>query len=165
MSNTLRIRRAGPPDTSTITAFNKAMARETEGRLLDEVTLEEGVRSLLSQPEYGFYVIAERSDSNGIQPIGQLMITYEWSDWRNGLFWWVQSVYVVPNERQRGVYHAMHGHIAAEAKANPRICGIRLYVARTNQHARAAYQKVGLIPSHYDMYEQDFVLGSQGVTL
>ncbi len=159
MTNAICIRRAGPDDTNTITAFNTAMALETEDRRLDQATLREGIRSLLSQPEYGFYIIAEYSHRDASQPIGQLMITYEWSDWRNGLFWWVQSVYVVPDYRQRGVYQAMHRHITDEAKNDPRICGIRLYVARENERARAAYRRVGLLPSAYDMYEHDFVLG------
>lgn len=159
MPNTIHIRRAGPDDTPTITAFNTAMAMETEDRRLDQAALRDGIRSLLSHPEYGFYIIAERSGMDAIQPIGQLMITYEWSDWRNGVFWWVQSVYVVPDHRQRGVYQAMHRHITNEAKNNPRICGIRLYVARDNHRAHAAYRSVGLVPSPYEMYEHDFVLG------
>jgi len=159
MPNTLRIRRACPDDTDTITTFNSAMALETEGRHLDQATLRNGVRAVLAQPEYGFYILAHHSPMEATEPIGQLMITYEWSDWRNGLFWWVQSVYVLPEHRQRGVYQAMHRHIADEAKNDPRICGIRLYVARENQRAHAAYRSVGLLPSTYDMYEHDFVLG------
>lgn len=163
MPNTIPIRRAGPNDTSTITAFNAAMALETEDRRLDQETLREGVRSLLSRPEYGFYVIAEHSHLNQMEPIGQLMITYEWSDWRNGMFWWVQSVYVVPDYRHRGVYQAMHRYIIDQTKNDPRICGLRLYVARDNHRAHAVYQRVGLVPSSYDLYEHDFVLGPLGV--
>jgi GNAT superfamily N-acetyltransferase len=163
MGKPIHIRRAGPDDTETITEFNTAMALETEDRRLDQATLRDGIRSLLSQPEYGFYIIAERPHTDVIQPIGQLMITYEWSDWRNGLFWWVQSVYVVPDHRRRGVYQAMHRHITDEAKNDPRICGIRLYVARDNHRAHTAYRRVGLVPSPYDMYEQDFVLGPKAL--
>ncbi len=162
MVNPIHIRRAGPDDTNTITAFNIAMAQETEDRRLDETTLRDGIRSLLVQPQYGFYIIAEQA-GNEKQPVGQLMITYEWSDWRNGMFWWIQSVYVIPEQRGRGVYQTMYRHIADEAKNDPRICGIRLYVARENQRAHAAYRSVGLLPSTYDMYEQDFVLGPHAV--
>jgi ribosomal protein S18 acetylase RimI-like enzyme len=163
MPNPMHIRRAGPDDTNTITAFNIAMALETEDRRLDEATLRDGIRSLLGQPQYGFYIIAEQPGGNETQPIGQLMITYEWSDWRNGVFWWIQSVYVLPEQRGRGVYQAMHRHITDKAKNDPRICGIRLYVARKNERAHAAYRRVGLLPSNYAMYEQDFVLGAQPV--
>lgn len=163
MPTPIHIRRAGPEDTNTITAFNLAMAQETEHRRLDEATLRDGVRSLLGQPQYGFYIVAEQAGGNLKQAIGQLMITYEWSDWRNGVFWWIQSVYVIPEQRGRGVYQAMHRHITAEAKNDPRICGIRLYVARENERAHAAYRSVGLLPSAYAMYEQDFVLGSHPV--
>lgn len=159
MPDTIHIRHAGSADTHTIREFNTAMALETEGRRLDQATLRDGIRSLLSQPEYGFYLIAERLYMDAMESIGQLMITYEWSDWRNGLFWWVQSVYVVPDHRRRGVYQAMYRYVTDEAKNDPRICGIRLYVARSNHRAHAAYRRVGLIPSPYDMYEHDFVLG------
>ena len=159
MANPIHIRRARQDDTNTITAFNLAMAQETEDRRLDEATLRDGVRSLLGQPQYGFYMIAEQPGANQTQPIGQVMITYEWSDWRNGVFWWIQSVYVIPEQRGQGVYQAMHRHITDEAKNDPRICGIRLYVARENERAHAAYRSVGLLPSAYFMYENDFVLG------
>lgn len=159
MLDTIRIRRAEPDDTNTITAFNTAMAFETEHHHLDQARLRDGIRSLLSHPEYGFYIIAEHSSCHVIQPIGQLMITFEWSDWRNGVFWWIQSVYVAPDQRGRGVYQAMHRHITDEAKNDPCICGIRLHVAQDNHRAHAAYRKVGLAPSPYDMYEQDFILG------
>jgi GNAT superfamily N-acetyltransferase len=159
MLDTIRIRQAGHDDTNTITAFNTAMAFETEHRHLDQARLRDGVRSLLSHPEYGFYIIAEQPSPDVIQPIGQLMITFEWSDWRNGVFWWIQSVYVVPDQRGQGVYQAMHRHIIDKAKSDPSICGIRLYVARDNPRAHAAYRKVGLVSSPYDMYERDFVLG------
>ncbi|MBK9306706.1 MAG: GNAT family N-acetyltransferase [Nitrospira sp.] len=159
MPNPIHIRQAAPDDTNTITAFNLALALETEDRRLDGATLRDGVRSLLVQPQYGFYIIAEQPGGHETQPVGQLMITYEWSDWRNGVFWWIQSVYVIPEQRGRGVYQAMHRHITDEAKNDSRICGIRLYVAHENERAHAAYRRAGLLPSAYDMYEHDFVLG------
>jgi ribosomal protein S18 acetylase RimI-like enzyme len=86
------------------------------------------------------------------------MVTYEWSDWRNGLFWWVQSVYVAPAWRRRGVYRTIHDYTMARAQADPQVCGIRLYVEQENRTAQTVYQRVGLAPSGYAVYEQDFVL-------
>jgi len=86
------------------------------------------------------------------------MITFEWSDWRNAVFWWVQSVYVAPAWRRQGIYRTMHDHIVAQAKADSQVCGIRLYVEQENRVAQTVYQRVGLAPSAYAVYEQDFVL-------
>jgi ribosomal protein S18 acetylase RimI-like enzyme len=86
------------------------------------------------------------------------MITYEWSDWRNGVFWWIQSVYVDPAWRRQGVFRRMHDAIVGQAKADPRVCGIRLYVEQDNRTAQTVYQRVGLSPSAYAVYEKDFVL-------
>jgi GNAT superfamily N-acetyltransferase len=160
-----RIRPACMDDAGIIVQFNSAMALETEHRQLDQATLRKGALALLASPEYGFYVIAERSDVNGAAPVGQLMITFEWSDWRNGLFWWVQSVYIVPERRREGVFRALYDHVVAKAKADPRVCGIRLYVERENRRAQTVYQRVGLSPSAYTVYEQDFVLGCGKLTI
>jgi len=86
------------------------------------------------------------------------MITYEWSDWRNGVFWWIQSVYVDPAWRRRGVFRRMHDAVMASAKAAPNICGVRLYVEQDNQTAQMVYQRLGLSPSTYKVFEQDFIL-------
>jgi ribosomal protein S18 acetylase RimI-like enzyme len=86
------------------------------------------------------------------------MVTYEWSDWRNGVFWWVQSVYVAPAWRRHGVYRTIHDYTMARAQADPQVCGIRLYVEQDNLTAQTVYQRVGLAPSSYAVYEQDFVL-------
>jgi ribosomal protein S18 acetylase RimI-like enzyme len=90
-----------------------------------------------------------------------LMVTYEWSDWRNGTFWWVQSVYVDPGWRRKGAYRSMHEYIVTKAKADPAVCGIRLYVEQNNQAAQRVYESVGLAPSGYWVYERDFVLGTR----
>lgn len=152
------IRPATVDDVQRIVEFNAAMALETEQRRLDIARLREGARALLAHPEYGFYIVAETSAEAPRTAVGQLMITFEWSDWRNGAFWWVQSVYVTPEWRCRGVYRAMHEHIAARAKADPQVCGIRLYVEHQNHNAQTVYQRVGLRPAVYTVYEQDFVL-------
>ena len=152
------VRQAQCDDVDTIVTFNAAMAQETEQRNLDVVRLREGVRALIASPGHGFYIVAEHRHANGTQVVGQLMITYEWSDWRNGVFWWVQSVYIPPEWRRRGVFRALHHHIQKQAKVDPTVCGIRLYVERDNHQAQTVYQRVGLTPSGYTVFEQDFVL-------
>jgi GNAT superfamily N-acetyltransferase len=154
------VRFADREDVDSIVAFSEALARETEGRRLDRTRLREGTLCLLGAPEHGFYVVGELVEGGRRQLVGQLMITFEWSDWRNGVFWWVQSVYVDPAWRRQGVYRAMHDHIVTRAKADPKVCGIRLYVERDNRTAQTVYQRVGLVPSAYTVYEKDFVLVS-----
>jgi GNAT superfamily N-acetyltransferase len=158
-SEGILIRTANLSDADTLVEFNRAMALETENRRLDPTILREGILTFLGDPRYGFYTVAMLPGVNAHKPIGQLMITYEWSDWRNGLFWWIQSVYVVPVRRGQGVFRAMHDHTLAKAKADPQVCGIRLYVERENRRAQSVYQRVGLSPAGYAVYEQDFVLG------
>jgi ribosomal protein S18 acetylase RimI-like enzyme len=158
MIERVHIRPACQDDVETIVMFNAAMALETEGRRLDLATLRKGTLAFLGSPGYGFYIVAELPEDNTYKPAGQLMITYEWSDWRNGAFWWLQSVYVAPDRRGLGVFRTMYDHILVRAKAEPRVCGIRLYVERENRRAQTVYQRVGLNPSAYTVYEQDFVL-------
>src|SRR6185437_4923226 len=155
----LHIRPACQDDVEAIVMFNAAMAFETEGHRLDLSTLRKGSLAFLGSPRYGFYIVAELPEGKSYKPVGQLMITYEWSDWRNGIFWWIQSVYVVPDRRGLGVFRAMHDHILVKAKAEPHVCGMRLYVERENHRAQTVYQRVGLTPSVYMVFEQDFVLG------
>lgn len=159
ISEEIVIRSAHQGDVNTIVQFNAAMALETEQRRLDSARLREGTQTFLGSSHYGFYILAEWHDGNSRKPIGQLMITYEWSDWRNGVFWWIQSVYVVPDRRGVGVFRAMYDHILVTARSAPRVCGIRLYVARDNLRAQTVYQRVGLTPSVYLVFERDFVLG------
>ena len=158
LPNQLIIRAANLDDVGSIITFSAAMARETENRRLDEARLREGTLSLLNTPSYGFFMVAELRDGDQRKLIGQLMITYEWSDWRNGVFWWIQSVYVDPAWRRQGVFRRMHDVIVGQAKEDPRVCGIRLYVEQDNRTAQTVYQRVGLSPSAYAVYEQDFVL-------
>jgi ribosomal protein S18 acetylase RimI-like enzyme len=154
----IRIRQAELQDAEVLVGFSAALAWETEGRKLDLGTLMKGTRALMAASERGFFILAEHDEGELRKPVGQLMITFEWSDWRNGMFWWVQSVYVAPPWRRRGIYRFMHHHIVERAKADPAVCGIRLYVEQTNQAAQSVYQRVGLAPSGYWVYEQDFVL-------
>jgi ribosomal protein S18 acetylase RimI-like enzyme len=126
------------------------MARETEGRELARPTLDAGVRRLLEREDRGFYWIAEY----GGEAAGCLMITREWSDWRNGEFWWIQSVYVRPEMRRRGVYRTLHEHVVRQAASNPDVCGLRLYVERDNETAQRTYQALGMEQTAYRMFEQ-----------
>jgi GNAT superfamily N-acetyltransferase len=153
----LLIRQASDTDIETLVTYSAALARETEGKQLHTDTVRAGIRALLSSPSLGFMLVAEVENNQEGLVVGQLMVTYEWSDWRNSVFWWLQSVYVHPAWRRQGVYRAMHQHIIAQAKGNPSICGIRLYVERRNHTAKAAYQRVGLSPAKYIVYEEDFV--------
>lgn len=145
------IRKADRGDVVFLARGNAAMALETEGKHLDLEKLEEGVRGLRNQPHYGFYVVAELDG----RPAAQMMITYEWSDWRNKVFWWIQSVYVLPACRQRGLYRAMHEWITDEA-AKSGACGLRLYVEKENAGAQKTYARCGMHPSSYVMFEQYF---------
>jgi ribosomal protein S18 acetylase RimI-like enzyme len=146
------VRGAVPEDAAYIRDFNIAMARETESRELDVALVDAGVRRLFGQPEYGFYLIA----TCGGEVAGCLMVTTEWSDWRDGLFWWIQSVYVVPGYRRRGVFRALYDHVLARAQADTTVCGLRLYVERDNVVARSTYSELGMVETPYVMYEEEF---------
>jgi len=159
-SNPVLVRQAQWDDVETIVAFNAAMARETENRQLDLGRLREGVKALLTTPQHGFYMVAEIPEIGGQLLAGQLMITFEWSDWRNGVFWWIQSVYVVPAQRRKGIFRALQQQVLTQAKADPQVCGIRLYVEQDNHHAQTVYQRVGIARSRYTVFEQDFTLSS-----
>ena len=158
LPNQLIIRAANLDDVESIIAFSAAMAFETENRHLDVARLREGTLSLLNTASYGFFLVAEIRDGEQRRLIGQLMITYEWSDWRNGVFWWIQSVYVDPAWRRRGVFRRIHEAVVSQAKADVKVCGLRLYVEQDNHTAEAVYQRVGLKRSVYKVYEEDFVL-------
>ena len=154
----LNVRLARPEDAATIASFSAAMALETEGRRLDLDRLNLGTIALLESADRGFFMVAELEQADDRQLLGQLMITYEWSDWRNGVFWWVQSVYVAPAWRRQGVYRRMHETVMTTARTSPNVCGVRLYVEAGNSAAQVVYRKVGLTPSSYAIFETDFVL-------
>lgn len=152
MNDTLTVRPARPDDAPLLVEFNRAMAAESEDKGLDVATLERGVRHLLEHPAEGFYLIAERDG----RVAGTLSVTYEWSDWRAGRFWWIQSVYVLPEHRRYGVYRAMHAHVRERAVDDPDACGLRLYVERENTGAMATYRALGMDETHYRLYEEEF---------
>ena len=138
-------------DLDTLVASQLAMAGETEGKTLDAAQLRKGVNAVLDSPEKGFYLVAQTKD----KIVGTLLITYEWSDWRNATFWWVQSVYVDPSWRRRGTYRAMHEYVRNVAAARKEVCGLRLYVDKDNRVAQQTYADLGMVNSRYDMYEMD----------
>jgi GNAT superfamily N-acetyltransferase len=150
-----RIRAARAADAPVIARFNREMALETERRKLSPPRVLRGVKALLADPAKGAYFVAESAGA----VIGQLLITYEWSDWRNGNFWWIQSVYVAPEQRGRGVFKALHAHIERLARKRRDVCGVRLYVDAHNTKAKEVYARLGLKPTHYELWETDFVLG------
>lgn len=156
----LMIRRATHEDLETLTEFSAAMARETEQRTLNRSRLRMGTQAVIDHPERGQYFVAvlQQGPPADTVTIGQLLITYEWSDWRNALFWWIQSVYVHPAWRRKGVYRHMHRAILDLATSRTDVCGIRLYVEGSNRVAKYVYDRVGLSLSTYHIYESDFVL-------
>lgn len=162
MTRNLLVRPAELGDLDQLIEFSAAMALETEGRALERARLRQGILGILTEPERGFFRVAERAGRDGARVVGQMMVTYEWSDWRNATFWWIQSVYVAPSCRRQGVYRAMHDAIRQEARRTPGVCGIRLYVEGDNQTAQHAYRQAGMRMSSYQVYEEDFVLPPQG---
>jgi ribosomal protein S18 acetylase RimI-like enzyme len=150
----ISIRLAAPSDVSIIAEFNTAMAKETEGIELNRERLRKGVEALFADPSKGLYYIAE---SNG-KIAGQLMITNEWSDWRNATFWWIQSVYVHPEYRKHGVFRALYRYIESIARTRGNVCGVRLYVDQSNERAQQTYEALGMECSHYQMMEMDLGL-------
>ena len=145
----INLRMATVRDIDNITLFNTEMAFETESIYLDQADLRHGIAAVLSDSNLGFYLISELE---GVM-IGQILITKEWSDWRNGWFWWIQSVFVEPNRRRMGVYSAMYKKIVDMAGREENVCGLRLYVDRDNLSAKQVYSHLGMSQSHYDLYE------------
>lgn len=152
---TIIIREAQPADAETIAANNSSIAEETEGRSLDPAISGPGVAAVLADPAKGRYWLAE---SDGAV-VGQLMVTYEWSDWRNGMVWWIQSVYVDPQYRRKGVFSSLYRHVESLASADPSVCGIRLYVENENRRAQETYAALGMINPGYVVMEAMFRRG------
>jgi GNAT superfamily N-acetyltransferase len=150
MHSDLRIRTAEPKDVETLAEFNVAMAWETERTQLGRETVIAGVQAVLTEPRHGFYVVTEAEG----QVVGCLLITFEWSDWRCGLFWWIQSLYIRPQFRRQGIFRQLHEFVKTEALRRGGVCGIRLYVEQSNRTAQQAYQQIGMRPCSYQMYEQ-----------
>ena len=147
----MEIRIARPGDTDALVEFNQAMALETEGKSLNAALLSLGVSAVFADDRKGFYVVAEH---NGTVAAG-LMVTTEWSDWRNGWFWWIQSVYVRPEHRGGGLYGHMYEYVKQQAAEAGDVCGFRLYVEKENERAQRVYEKLGMERTCYLMYEEE----------
>lgn len=143
------LRMASVDDAPQLAEFNRAMAHETEGIGLDPGTVDSGVQAMFDESGRGFYVVADAGD----RLAGSLMITYEWSDWRDGMFWWIQSVYVRPEFRRRGVYRSLYRFVHDMAEGEPDVCGFRLYVERDNDRAQQTYGSLGMTRTPYLVYE------------
>src|SRR5262245_32784826 len=146
----MQIRPATPADLDVVCDYNARLAAESEGKTLDMPLLRPGVAAVLADAHKGRYFLAIVDG----RPIGQLALTYEWSDWRNGWFWWIQSVYVEPAHRRRGVFATLYRHVEQSAKGDPTVIGIRLYVESENHAAHATYQKLGLEWTTYQVMER-----------
>lgn len=155
----LLIRAATPADAPELLAWNAAMAWETEHKRLDPARLERGIAAVFERPQRGFYLVAERAGD----AVGSLLVTYEWSDWRCGDFWWIQSVYVVPAARRGGVFRALYAEVERRAAAAGAV-GLRLYVETENQAAQATYAGLGMQRCHYLMYERPLHAGTVAPT-
>jgi ribosomal protein S18 acetylase RimI-like enzyme len=144
------LRAARPTDGDVLVEFARAMAAETEDKSLDLATLRAGTASLLADPGRGRVYVIE--DAGAV--VASLMLTIEWSEWRNGFFWWIQSVYVHPDHRRRGFYRRLHEHVRAQALADPEVCGLRLYVERENRAAQETYRAIGMFETDYLLFEE-----------
>ena len=157
MNGNIIVRQATSSDITAIAKFNQAMALETEDKILVSETIEAGVTRMIQQPALGFYLVAEIETENGtIEVCGCLGITYEWSDWRNGLFWWIQSVFIQKNHRRRGVFGKLYEHVTSLAREQKDVCGIRLYVERDNTNAQKTYHTLGMVETEYNLLEDEF---------
>jgi len=146
----LAIRRATSCDLDVVVDFNRRLAEESEGKILDPAVLKAGVAQALADPNKALYFLAE--DAGRV--VGQTMITTEWSDWRNGWFWWIQSVYVRPEARRRGVFRALFEHISKAARQDSSVIGLRLYVDHQNHAAQDTYRSIGMIEAGYFVLEK-----------
>ena len=147
---TFSLRTATLADLDTLVEFNLALAQESEGKELQDAVLRRGLSLLLQDRTLGAYFVAVAAQND---VIGQIMVTTEWSDWRCGYFYWIQSVYVTPRQRRRGVYAALHAHVVHHAKTRGDVVGVRLYVEPENVRAKKTYESLGMLKT-YDVMEQ-----------
>ena len=152
MQDHVNIRDAVREDVPKLVQFNLSIARETEDMQLDEHVLTSGINAVFDDPKRGFYLVAEVDG----KAAGSLMVISEWSDWRDGAFWWIQSVYVEPEFRRNGVFRAMYEEVRKRAGNTPRVCGCRLYVERDNAAAQTTYARLGFVETNYKVFEELF---------
>jgi ribosomal protein S18 acetylase RimI-like enzyme len=144
------VRRAGPADAAVVAEFNRLLAAETEALALDAAVLRAGVEAGLADEHKALYFVAEEDGD----VVGQLMLTREWSDWRNGWMWWIQSVYVRADARRRGAFRALYQQVHEAATADPGVIGLRLYVEHANGRARQTYERLGMRRTGYLVFER-----------
>ena len=147
----LKIREAALSDAPIIADFNVRLAEESEALRLDTAIVRTGVAAVLKDPAKGTYYVAVVEGAVA----GQLMITYEWSDWRNGQIWWIQSVFVKPEFRRAGVFRALYNHVQTLARTRKDVCSLRLYVHAENTRASQSYERLGMTRTHYEIFELD----------
>jgi len=152
MSNEALFRIGEEKDANVLAKFNIAMAWETEQKKLTPDVVAQGVRTLLKDSRYGFYVVAEIDH----EVVGSLMVTYEWSDWRDATFWWIQSVYIKPEFRKQGVFRRLYEFVKEKALHDMNVCGLRLYAEQDNIPAQNTYEKIGMRQIPYKLYEESF---------
>ena len=152
MPDALLVRAGQEKDIDTIVEFNIAMAWETERKELTPPVVARGVQELFKNPRRGFYVVAEIEN----RIVGSCMVTYEWSDWRCGLFWWIQSVYVRPEFRRQGIFRKLYEFLKEKASHEQNVCGFRLYVEQSNHTGQKTYAGLGMRKTPYDFYEESF---------
>ena len=152
MSDELLIRIAEDRDIETLAKFNVALAWESECKRLEPAVVTRGLKTLFKNPQYGFYTVADVAG----QVVGCTLITYEWSDWRCGLFWWVQSVYVESEFRRQGVFRRIYEFLREKASREANVCGFRLYVEHSNLAGQSTYAAVGMKETSYKFFEDSF---------
>jgi GNAT superfamily N-acetyltransferase len=150
---TITIRRATRADIATLARFNLGLAWETEHKRLDLDILTRGITAVFDNDRRGFYLVAERDG----EIVGGLLITYEWSDWRCGDWWWIQSVFVSEDARRSGVFRALYAAIEAQSRATPGAIGLRLYVEWENERAQRTYESLGMEKEHYHLYAKPYM--------
>lgn len=146
------IREGRIDDIETLVEYNYLLALETEELKLDKTILTKGVEACIIDPSKGSYYVYE-SDN---KVVGQLMITKEWSDWRNGEFWWIMSVYVHKDYRKKGIFKSLYKHVASLAEKRDDVVGLRLYVEFENEKAQKTYKKLGMEKTNYFIFEEEF---------
>lgn len=147
----VQVRDAEPTDIDRIAQWQVDMAAETEDKPLDRSTVRRGVQAVFDDREKGFYLVA----AHGCTPVASMLVTKEWSDWRNGWFWWIQSVFVDADHRRRGIYRALHEALRIRARAVAGVIGLRLYVERENAHAMQTYAAMGMHETAYRLFEEE----------
>lgn len=152
MPNTLSVRIGQEKDIETLVKHNISLALETEQKRLSHPIVAQGVQMLLKNPQYGFYSVAEIDG----EAVGSCMVTYEWSDWRCRLFWWIQSVYVKPAFRRQGIFRKLYEFLTEKASQEQNVCGFRLYVEKSNHIGQNTYSGVGMKEAPYKLYEESY---------